>query len=73
MKKSTDAVQPCVDSPISFKGYRFPPAVISYARWLYYRFPLFREGRGKRGRTGSSQRRPENRGMNSPDNTSYQG
>ncbi|QPQ88901.1 IS6 family transposase (plasmid) [Burkholderia gladioli] len=40
MKKSTDAVQPCVDSPISLKGYRFPPDVISYAVWLYYRFPL---------------------------------
>ncbi|MCM2495912.1 IS6 family transposase [Burkholderia glumae] len=40
MKKSTDAVQPCVDSPISFKGYRFPPDVISYAVWLNYRFPL---------------------------------
>ena len=21
-------------------GYRFPPDVISYAVWLYYRFPL---------------------------------
>ncbi len=40
MKKSTDVVQPCVDSPISFKGYRFPPDVISYTVWLYYRFPL---------------------------------
>lgn len=26
--------------PISYKGYRFPPDVISYAVWLYYRFPL---------------------------------
>jgi putative transposase len=23
-----------------FKGYRFPPDIISYAVWLYYRFPL---------------------------------
>jgi putative transposase len=26
--------------PISYAGYRFPPDVISYAVWLYYRFPL---------------------------------
>ena len=25
---------------ISYVGYRFPPDVISYAVWLYYRFPL---------------------------------
>jgi putative transposase len=25
---------------ISYAGYRFPPDVISYAVWLYYRFPL---------------------------------
>ncbi|WP_414445617.1 IS6 family transposase [Burkholderia sp. 22PA0106] len=25
---------------MSFKGYRFPPDVISYTVWLYYRFPL---------------------------------
>jgi putative transposase len=25
---------------ISYSGYRFPPGVISYAVWLYYRFPL---------------------------------
>jgi hypothetical protein len=25
---------------ISYTGYRFPPDVISYAVWLYYRFPL---------------------------------
>ena len=25
---------------ISFKGYRLPPDIISYAVWLYYRFPL---------------------------------
>jgi putative transposase len=25
---------------ISYAGYRFPPEVISYAVWLYYRFPL---------------------------------
>jgi len=30
------------DAPvsISYSGYRFPPDVISYAVWLYYRFPL---------------------------------
>jgi len=25
---------------VSYAGYRFPPDVISYAVWLYYRFPL---------------------------------
>lgn len=25
---------------ISYGGYRFPADVISYAVWLYYRFPL---------------------------------
>jgi len=24
----------------SYKGYRFPPEIISYAVWLYYRFSL---------------------------------
>jgi putative transposase len=28
------------DKPISYVGYRFPPEVISYAVWLYFRFPL---------------------------------
>ena len=26
--------------PTSYAGYRFPPEVISYAVWLYFRFPL---------------------------------
>jgi putative transposase len=25
---------------VSYAGYRFPPEVISYAVWLYFRFPL---------------------------------
>jgi hypothetical protein len=29
-----------VTSAISYAGYRFPPDVISYAVWLYYRFRL---------------------------------
>ena len=28
------------DHLISYAGYRFPPEVISYAVWLYFRFPL---------------------------------
>ncbi|WP_175891599.1 IS6 family transposase [Burkholderia cepacia] len=28
------------EAPVSFKGYRFSPDIISYAVWLYYRFPL---------------------------------
>jgi putative transposase len=31
---------PSAAAPVSFKGYRFPPDIISYAVWLYYRFPL---------------------------------
>ena len=31
---------PVTDKPLSYAGYRFPPDVISYAVWLYYRFPL---------------------------------
>ena len=30
---------PAIDT-FSYAGYRFPPDVISYAAWLYYRFPL---------------------------------
>ena len=26
--------------PISYAGYRSPPEIISYAVWLYFRFPL---------------------------------
>ena len=26
--------------PLSYRGYRFPPAIISHAVWLYYRFSL---------------------------------
>ncbi|SAL07673.1 IS element transposase [Caballeronia calidae] len=40
MKKASMSASPSTDASISFKGYRFPPDVISYAVWLYYRFPL---------------------------------
>jgi transposase-like protein len=33
-------IKPPVVEPISYAGYRFPPDVISYAVWLYFRFPL---------------------------------
>jgi hypothetical protein len=33
-------IKPSVVEPISYAGYRFPPEVISYAVWLYFRFPL---------------------------------
>lgn len=26
--------------PVSYRRYRFPPEVIRYAVWLYFRFPL---------------------------------
>ncbi|KVZ37928.1 IS6 family transposase, partial [Burkholderia ubonensis] len=38
--KTNQVVRSAAESPISFKGYRFPPDIISYAVWLYYRFPL---------------------------------
>jgi putative transposase len=28
------------DKPISYAGHRYPPEVINYAVWLYFRFPL---------------------------------
>ena len=33
-------LNPKSDDAISYAGYRFPPEVISYAVWLYFRFPL---------------------------------
>ena len=39
--KRTDLQQNApANDVISYSGYRFPPDVISYAVWLYYRFPL---------------------------------
>jgi len=40
MKPATQQNTPVTDNPLSYVGYRFPPDVISYAVWLYYRFPL---------------------------------
>ena len=40
MKKSSRAPRPDKNTPISYAGYRFPPEIISYAVWLYFRFPL---------------------------------
>lgn len=42
IKKASVSVLLSAEAPISFKGYRFPPDIISYAVWLYYRFPLSR-------------------------------
>jgi len=40
MKRTTlPQCAPAADT-ISYAGYRFPPDVISYAVWLYFRFPL---------------------------------
>ncbi|KVD75902.1 IS6 family transposase, partial [Burkholderia ubonensis] len=38
--KTNQVVRSAAESRISFKGYRFPPDIISDAVWLYYRFPL---------------------------------
>jgi hypothetical protein len=40
MNPATRQNTPVTDNPLSYAGYRFPPDVISYAIWLYYRFPL---------------------------------
>ncbi|MGF6637818.1 transposase-like protein [Paraburkholderia sp. MM5496-R1] len=35
MKKASVSVLLSAEAPISFKGYRFPPDIISYAVWVY--------------------------------------
>jgi len=40
MKKATIFAVERPEAAILLKGYRFPPDIISYAVWLYYRFPL---------------------------------
>jgi putative transposase len=34
------SVLPSAEEPVSSMDYRFAPDVISYAVWLYYRFPV---------------------------------
>jgi hypothetical protein len=49
MKPAIQQNTPVTDNPLSYAGYRFPPEVISYPVWLYYRFPLsLRMGYGAR-------------------------
>ena len=40
MKQASNQSLTVKDAAISYAGYRFPPEIISYAVWLYYRFPL---------------------------------
>jgi putative transposase len=40
MKQTGKAHYTDKNSTISYAGYRFPPELISYAVWLYFRFPL---------------------------------
>jgi putative transposase len=40
MKHSVKAQPTDKNSTISYAGYRFPPELISYAVWLYFRLPL---------------------------------
>jgi putative transposase len=40
MKRTTLPQRAPATDTISYAGYRFPRDVISYAVWLYYRFPL---------------------------------
>ena len=40
MKRTALQYNAPANDVISYSGYRFPPDVISYAVWLYYRFPL---------------------------------
>ena len=40
MKQTPKAQHINKNTAISYAGYRFPPELISYAVWLYFRFPL---------------------------------
>jgi putative transposase len=40
MKRTTLSRRAPATDTIFYAGYRFPPDVIGYAVWLYYRFPL---------------------------------
>ena len=40
MKRTTLPQRASATGTISYAGYCFPPDLISYAVWLYYRFPL---------------------------------
>ena len=40
MKQPSTAPKPKNNTAVSYVGYRFPPEIISYAVWLYFRFPL---------------------------------
>jgi putative transposase len=40
MKRTTLQQSEPDNDAVSYSGCRFPPDVISYAVWLYYRFPL---------------------------------
>ena len=40
MRPASQKNTPVTDNPLSYAGYGFPPDVISYAVWLYYRLPL---------------------------------
>lgn len=60
MKKTSVSPQRSSEDTISFKGDRFPPDIISYAVWLYDRFPLSLrrvEGSKKCGPPGMTARR----------------
>jgi len=40
MKRTALQHSASANDGVSYAGYRFPPGVISYAVWLYHRFPL---------------------------------
>ena len=40
MKQAAKAQHTDKNATISYAGYQFPPKLISYAVWLYFRFPL---------------------------------
>src|SRR5471030_2068162 len=40
MKQTALPHSTSANDAISYAGYRFPPDMISYTVWLYYRFPL---------------------------------
>ena len=40
MKQAAKAQHTDKNATISYAGYQFPPKLISYAVWLYFRFPM---------------------------------
>lgn len=40
LEPGSGRIRPMDDAAVSYRGYRFPPEIISHAVWLYFRFAL---------------------------------